>query len=681
MSEPHQLYTSLSIDTDMDSVLKFYPINSLPSILNKRTGKAKKTKYEEIDNNLYDPEARMVAFHTTLERIIIWLKALEILYYDNLGKSDDLKVTWTDMPDTWIDRNNLSNQVVIDVYSNTSDGSADETRLYKLRFFVTTGTMQVQGNLHDTFTSSHFPVLKQLVDMLTNKCSINSTENAEEQTLEKRVVINTTESVEEETQEKRVVTNSTESSKEETLKKRVAENQSTKASPTANNSIMKDLNNIKQKIELQLRVNTDIISSLNKIEGKCCQIDELNESTRSNTTNIKSLQAEKEKMDSRVKSLENQYTHMVQTNNASSRQINHLELQLKNRTSEKDTSYIEKLTERDRHIAKLDKQCAIFDNDNNKLKSMSKDVENRCETLETKVRDLEYNNRKLKEQNLSLMEENKTLASKITPSVADKETTPLRNYYVPLSSLSPNDDDVSITGVFNGAQPDLVIIADSHGRSIDAKKLYKNKVVEIKILDNGKKNLAGAKEFINKADTVGKQTILLVGSNDIAEKAAPDVLQEVHNLCDTFKTKFPNGCLNIVPPLPRADNEQYNKEASMLYNKLNQVCCDNISIIRNDEINSSDHSMYVVDKVHLSSDGSAKLARVLKRHMNPKLGLPRPEYSAYPADNMNPIRRSFNEPRSRFPQNRQRSNLFVNRQNNFGQDQGKRDLILQLLGL
>ena len=68
--------------------------------------------------------------------------------------------------------------------------------------------------------------------------------------------------------------------------------------------------------------------------------------------------------------------------------------------------------------------------------------------------------------------------------------------------------------------------------------MYRNKTVEIKILDFGKKDLAGARQFINSAQTLGKQTVLLVGSNDISNNSSEQVCSRFGDVCGSFQRKF-----------------------------------------------------------------------------------------------------------------------------------------------
>ena len=53
-----------------------------PKLKAHTTSKAKRTKFEEVDESVYGKEARMVAFKTTRGRLLYWLKALDIYYYE-----------------------------------------------------------------------------------------------------------------------------------------------------------------------------------------------------------------------------------------------------------------------------------------------------------------------------------------------------------------------------------------------------------------------------------------------------------------------------------------------------------------------------------------------------------------------------------------------------------------------
>ena len=55
---------NIAINYNMNKIYKDYPKSILPVKFSKRTGKALKCQFEELDLNLYEKEARMVTFHT-----------------------------------------------------------------------------------------------------------------------------------------------------------------------------------------------------------------------------------------------------------------------------------------------------------------------------------------------------------------------------------------------------------------------------------------------------------------------------------------------------------------------------------------------------------------------------------------------------------------------------------------
>ena len=99
----------------------------------------------------------MVAFHTKVDRILAWIKAMEILYYENIGELNTMNVRWFDDPPQWTESHNTSNSIIIELSS--SDKEILNPLLYKLTFYVSTGTIQIQENHKDLFIREHFAIL------------------------------------------------------------------------------------------------------------------------------------------------------------------------------------------------------------------------------------------------------------------------------------------------------------------------------------------------------------------------------------------------------------------------------------------------------------------------------------------------------------------------------------------
>ena len=146
-----------NIDLTLDNILKVYPASVIPSKVKKRTGKAQRALFEEIDDNLYEKEARTITFNTHVNRIYPWIKTIDTFYYIHLGKQSEYRIKWLDDPQEWKDISS-ANSIVIE-----GSQASDEVQFYNLTFFIITGTIRVQGTQYIIFVQKHFPVLKMIL--------------------------------------------------------------------------------------------------------------------------------------------------------------------------------------------------------------------------------------------------------------------------------------------------------------------------------------------------------------------------------------------------------------------------------------------------------------------------------------------------------------------------------------
>ena len=152
----------LVVNVDMENILREYPATCIPHKFHPRTGKAKNAYFEKINSTLYEESASIATFYTSEERLLPWLRALEILYFDNIGKMNEVKITWHDHPENWDTPDNIQNSVIIEVIDAESN-----SLLYNVTVFVTTGTIRIQGKSYELFTNYHFPLLLKLVELIT----------------------------------------------------------------------------------------------------------------------------------------------------------------------------------------------------------------------------------------------------------------------------------------------------------------------------------------------------------------------------------------------------------------------------------------------------------------------------------------------------------------------------------
>ncbi|CAC5413588.1 unnamed protein product [Mytilus coruscus] len=105
----------------------------------------------------------MLSFHTNIDRLQPWIKALDMLYYDNLGRDgSEYRVVWADEPPEWTDRNSIENIISIELHTIHEQ---QNTLLYKLTFFITTGTIIVQDQNYQMFVD-HFKLLSQILEQV-----------------------------------------------------------------------------------------------------------------------------------------------------------------------------------------------------------------------------------------------------------------------------------------------------------------------------------------------------------------------------------------------------------------------------------------------------------------------------------------------------------------------------------
>ena len=218
-----------------------------------------------------------------------------------------MNVDWQDIPGRWTDPDSSTNTIVIDVHSSTC--SAEENSLlYKLKFFITTGTIQVQGNHVNMFVSQHFTKLKCLVNLIAeetdqeklivNQAQPQESDDDEETHLklvaevlipqkitrvENIVHIPTnlseervTQSVQGEDDEVQINCKSPDIIGRDIAKEHVERTPRTHKPVTEE----KEFRKLREKVEEQGQMNEKILTTLNRIEGKLLQISELREDSQ-----------------------------------------------------------------------------------------------------------------------------------------------------------------------------------------------------------------------------------------------------------------------------------------------------------------------------------------------------------------------------------------------------------------
>lgn len=134
----------------------------LPKNLQTGDGK-KKIPFEKLDYSLNSPKAKCVSFKTSQERMLGWVWALQWLYENESEFCDKYKVEITVFRDNG--KTEAKDDEIVQlmvVRLNHRDPVVDLN--VNVRFYLTSGTIMIQGNGYKEWGSSHMTPLVELVD-------------------------------------------------------------------------------------------------------------------------------------------------------------------------------------------------------------------------------------------------------------------------------------------------------------------------------------------------------------------------------------------------------------------------------------------------------------------------------------------------------------------------------------
>ena len=149
-----------------------YPKLTFPATLKASTGKkAKLCLFEEINSELYEKAAKMVAFKTNVERLPAWIRSAWLYLYDHLGEMDSYNTIWSHDPSTWIKEGITQlKSISAHVYAaGETEAEFDNPLLYHMTIFITTGLIEIQGNHYEKFQTTVFPILHSCVNKMMDE--------------------------------------------------------------------------------------------------------------------------------------------------------------------------------------------------------------------------------------------------------------------------------------------------------------------------------------------------------------------------------------------------------------------------------------------------------------------------------------------------------------------------------
>ncbi len=138
----------------------------IPTALKPPSDSAKKIPFEAVDLSLYKATARCVSFRTVKDRMLMWIWGLIELYEYSSEFKEAQKIESTMK---WVKDNSeisLSEETIIAdkliIQLNKRDGVSEH--FCTVTYFLTSGTVMIQGNGHKEWAEKHFPALKTLVE-------------------------------------------------------------------------------------------------------------------------------------------------------------------------------------------------------------------------------------------------------------------------------------------------------------------------------------------------------------------------------------------------------------------------------------------------------------------------------------------------------------------------------------
>jgi hypothetical protein len=189
----------------------------------------------------------------------------------------------------------------------------------------------------------------------------------------------------------------------------------------------------------------------------------------------------------------------------------------------------------------------------------------------------------------------------------------------------PVEDRNTAPKKLNTPDRDMEIIMDYHGNGMRASKLYKNRNVKLTVLGPGKKNIQGAREFVTYITprNTKKNIVLGIGSNGLSNSTADRCISDMKDLLSHCKEKHPSASIHVLPAFERVNEGNFNGRVKLVNEEIKAFCAKdhNYEYIENRLIFSHNKSVFQQNGIHFTVTGQKCLARILKSHLNPKLGL------------------------------------------------------------
>lgn len=627
--------------------------NPVPS-----SGKAADAPIEDFTNGLYLEGAKMNSFRMHPKNVLKWVELLVVRYHQQFGNSKQYECHWQNKEE---DNSNLIDEIQIQI---NSISESDTLKLFTIKVYLNTHTVTIQGNYFEQWCKNEFCWMKQLINSCSSdelsheqdKVDLTSIEDEFGGDLNGTTLLKLPVSIEDEfggdlndttllklpVQSANVIC--------ETITKDIV-NDDTNNNVTAIQSNKNDKHEVLKSMSDTIKT---IHTSLQQLESQYCRFVDLETDIKSlrSKNNILSQQMEEMKTEMSTKTIKSQSEiDILKTENETiKKRITQLESTIISKgentckQGESQNELCKQLTRKDEQYQELLKRYDSIQQLNSEKEYQIQQLTSHISGMEEQVFKTNGSLESIRIENIKLHSELKLQKERyedIIEKISEtKITIPTSNRFKALAETKDDYQDSEVSGDRKQTNTDfesktVLIISDSHGNNLKAEKMYKNNRARVIVLGPGKKNIHGASEYIveNGSDiNSSTEIVLMVGSNDL-ERNTPDAnIEKMKDLIQICKQNLPRNQIHIMPAFIRLDNENYNKKLAVYNLKLLSLEHENICIIENKEITDCNCCRNLFDDgIHFSVKGTMALVRILKSHLNVRLGLK--PYSEYHKQN------------------------------------------------
>ena len=489
---------------------------------------------------------------------------------------------------------------MISIELNTISNEPNQL-LYKLTFYLNTGTITVQGIKFRLF-AEHFVSLKKILSLILENCGIS--ESDKQHTCSESEISDTDSDlnetiVQDDTKPKSVDTTvvSTSPKEHDTLVESAEEHDTLVKSSEDHNIFIQHTERLELRLSESLasvqKNQLQIIDSVKNVKATVDSVQQAlskpdkNRDVNNNEqlmTKIQALQTENSQLKTEVK-CEKSNLALLQAQYEKS-------LQHEQDMHAKTRSELQKLIQTS--VDETDFTSRLLDTKNEEINKLS-----------SSVKDLAHKVDLLSDENLSLRSQ---LASSL-------------DEHMKYTLQSKTEKSTQ-----NSSKPSVYLLGTSNVKGIDSDKITGAANVTKFITYT----ISEAKNKITELDIPPSAVVLHILTNDLKNMEPATCVSEICTLLAVTQQKWPNVKCIVSLATPRADDIKHHTNGLVINAYLKQKLCDQENVLLADHSNmlvggGVNHDLLEADKFHLNSKGTSILASNLKKMIHACLSIDIPQ--------------------------------------------------------